>query len=81
MGEQIKGQYSASSAVKDKQGLSGRTEGEQQSLMLIILSVLLCVDKGQLKEWISLISSQVCHLPEHLLTLCPGTIIREAAHL
>ena len=49
--------------------------------MLIILSVLLCVDKGQLKEWISLISSQVCHLPEHLLTLCPGTIIREAAHL
>lgn len=49
--------------------------------MLVILCVLLCVDKGQLKELISLISSQVCHLPEHLLTLCPGTIIREAVHL
>ena len=41
----------------------------------------LCVDKGQLKELRSLISSQVCHLPEHLLTLCLGAIIREAVRL
>lgn len=49
--------------------------------MLVILFVLLHVDKGQLKELRSLISSQVCRLPEHRLTLCLGTTIREVVHL